>query len=225
LPLANNLSLEYRLGAKNISFMQPVQYPHFNEKYLLFLFKALDVANIVRLFQSLLLEKKLFLYSARKVLLTPIAEALLCLIFPFHWHHVLIPILPKEFAPFLQSIVPLMIGINKSFVAKADLQDDCVIADLDHNRVYVEDELVDLPEKQERRLRRRLQHLEGVYSRENAAFLENLEFAFNFQAEEPDFDCYEVRDAFLQFICSIMKKYKSFIVRFHSIPHPQRKKT
>jgi len=81
--------------------------------------------------QLILLERKILLFSEHKALLHDVALALTTLIFPFHWPHVLIPvmkkilflssllidygqfqILPQALFDYVQAPVPFIIGIN-----------------------------------------------------------------------------------------------------------------
>lgn len=44
--------------------------------------------------------------------LTLVAEALVCLLFPFTWQHVYVPILPASLQHFLDAPVPFVMGLH-----------------------------------------------------------------------------------------------------------------
>jgi hypothetical protein len=45
-------------------------------------------------------------------LLTPIAEALVGLLFPFRWQHIYVPLCPASLLDFLEAPVPFIIGLK-----------------------------------------------------------------------------------------------------------------
>jgi hypothetical protein len=46
-------------------------------------------------------------------MLTIAAECLMDWMFPFYWHHILIPVLPARLISYLQAPVPFLVGIDK----------------------------------------------------------------------------------------------------------------
>jgi hypothetical protein len=76
------------------------------------MFRVLDVEKIIYLFECVLLEKKIFLISKYKSLITMVGEALVGIIFPFTWNHVLIPILPDLLRSYTEAPVPFIIGFT-----------------------------------------------------------------------------------------------------------------
>lgn len=63
---------------------------------LTLLVSSLGVLAVVQVFTHLLLEGQVILYSEQVGKLTPVAEALRSLLFPFQWPCVFVPILPQR---------------------------------------------------------------------------------------------------------------------------------
>ena len=76
----------------------------------------MTVENIVSVFESLLLEKKVLFVSQSKTILGYATEAFLSLLFPFKWEQSLIPILPPALRDYLTAPMPLVAGISPSLV-------------------------------------------------------------------------------------------------------------
>ena len=68
----------------SIRLQQKLGLPH-QHVSLMPLFKCLSVANIIAVFQHVLAEGKLVLVSSSYTLLTPVAEAIRALLYPFKW--------------------------------------------------------------------------------------------------------------------------------------------
>ena len=76
----------------------------------------MSAENIISVFESLLLEKKVLFVSQSKTILGYATEAFLSLLFPFRWEQVLIPILPISLREYITAPVPLVAGISPSLV-------------------------------------------------------------------------------------------------------------
>ncbi len=100
------------MGANNVLFETSRRFPSFSVESLKILFRVLEIDRIIFLFECILLERKIFLISKKKSLITHVAEALINLIFPFCWNHVLIPILPDILKSYTETPVPFIIGLN-----------------------------------------------------------------------------------------------------------------
>ena len=75
------------------------------------LFRALSVPMVMALVVSLLLERRVILVSASLSVLSECTHASLALLYPFEWHLVLIPILPKKLIEFCCSPTPFFVGV------------------------------------------------------------------------------------------------------------------
>eukprot|EP00466_Bigelowiella_natans_P019069 jgi/Bigna1/67992/fgenesh1_pg.5_\ len=105
------------------------------------LFRCLDAKNVVRVYEMILAESQILLISKDLSLLNTVAEAYRCLLFPFEWHRIWIPLLPAEaqFANFLMCGWPFVIGVQSSFFNRFILPEEekgkFELVDLDNNLV------------------------------------------------------------------------------------------
>ena len=67
------------------------------------LFECLDVDQVVQLWASLLLERKVLLVSSQYSILAVCAEIATSLLFPLRWCHLYIPLLPRALCPVLDA--------------------------------------------------------------------------------------------------------------------------
>ena len=110
----NDKLLRFNINDNSIDFYRIPNYGKIwdtNDKYLETLFRLLSFDIIITAWEGLLLEKKLFLICSSKAVLSQVAHALINLLFPFNWIHVYVPILPEQLKLFIESPVPLIIGI------------------------------------------------------------------------------------------------------------------
>jgi hypothetical protein len=170
-----------------------------------------------------------------------VAEALSSFIFPLHWHHVYIPVLPRSCIEFISAPVPFIMGCDSSFLHGVSIPVDVIKVNLDNNMVgAASTRLPKLPERQYNRLREEI--LKLVRDRgairdptESSYFdLQFIDVAFNL-APIPEeitqyglmvnvlprpgvslkpvpFNAHEVRMTFFRFFVSYLQKYKSFII-------------
>jgi len=104
------------------------------------LFGLLCIENIMIIFQSLLAERQICVFSDNIAVITPVLEAIHSLIFPFVWQGAYIPILPKNMAEFLEAPIPYTIGVHRSIVdsMEEDRRPEGVLfVDLDVDEVTV----------------------------------------------------------------------------------------
>lgn len=116
------------------------------------LFDKLSPANIVTVFEHMLLEGKTILYSDDYSLLTPVAEALKSSLYPFEWLCVFAPILPLNLSRIVRCPSPFLVGLPRTFVDEFIIPDDVLLVDLDNDTIrlpnfeYPNPELPQLPE-------------------------------------------------------------------------------
>ncbi|CAN0451818.1 unnamed protein product, partial [Laminaria digitata] len=65
------------------------------------------------LFCVALLPRSILIKSSQFSLLTPCAEVLALLLFPFNWTHVYIPVLPEALLGVLAAPMPFLIGVHR----------------------------------------------------------------------------------------------------------------
>ena len=71
-----------------------------------YLFKSLSLTNIMTLFRCIISEQKILMISKQITLITFVCETITCLLYPFNWHHVLVPLLPELLSEFVFSPTP-----------------------------------------------------------------------------------------------------------------------
>ena len=77
---------------------------------------SLSVGNILLVFSCLLREQKVALCAANEKRLTPAAEALRALLFPFELQSIYMPMLPPALSEFLYAPVPFFMGVDSAFL-------------------------------------------------------------------------------------------------------------
>ncbi|XP_052123081.1 DENN domain-containing protein 5A isoform X2 [Frankliniella occidentalis] len=113
-------------------------------------FSLLGANTIVQLFTCVLLENQVMLSSSDYQRLTQVAEALVCLLFPFTWQHVYVPILPASLQHFLDAPVPFVMGLHSceprlKMASEANL---CYL-DIDRCTLQLPEELPSFPQRNE----------------------------------------------------------------------------
>uniref|UniRef100_UPI00358DF4B1 C-myc promoter-binding protein-like isoform X2 n=1 Tax=Myxine glutinosa TaxID=7769 RepID=UPI00358DF4B1 len=96
--------------------------------------------NAVLLLLSALLESKVLIHSLRPAIQTSIAEALVSVIFPFHWQCPYIPLCPLSLADVLSAPCPFIVGIDSRYFDLYDPPLDVLSIDVDTNTIYQSDE-------------------------------------------------------------------------------------
>ena len=130
--------VRFQMGHEKLTLRQRLTLglPH-QHVSLMPLFKCLSVASIVVVFQHVLAEGKLVLVSSSYTLLTPVAEAIRALLYPFKWQNVFIPILPTNLAYTIRAPVPFIVGLHRSFMDEIRVPAEVMQVDLDRNRISV----------------------------------------------------------------------------------------
>jgi hypothetical protein len=100
------------------------------------LFDSLSLANVLRLFAFVLLEKKIVLVASSYTILFFVSEALRALLYPLVWSHVYVPVLPLALKDCLQCPTPFLFGLHDSYVRRSDTprpSNDLVVVNLDRD--------------------------------------------------------------------------------------------
>ncbi|EQC41873.1 hypothetical protein SDRG_00729 [Saprolegnia diclina VS20] len=85
------------------------------------LFATLSNALVLEVVANALLEHSIILLSSSLSALTLSAEAIRCLLAPFAWCHIYIPVLPKSLLSYLHCPTPILVGIHQSCATRDDL--------------------------------------------------------------------------------------------------------
>ena len=214
--------LRFNINDKNLDFYRIANYGKLwdtNDKYLETLFRVLNYEQIITAWEGLLLEKKLFLICSSKAVLSQVAHALINLLFPFKWIHVYVPILPEKLKLFIESPVPLIIGIS-FHIEINELPSDSLILNINKNCFEnYKEKLPPLPHKLNKILMNKLIKLKEEYNLDNPQYVEKW---FNYQEDAvlylgpeillfPKIDISEIRDAFYNVFISMFKNYEKYI--------------
>jgi len=222
LPPQGRTQVQYTIGEKTIMLSRPPEnmLPLSEVNYGL-LFKFLNLDNILFLLNCILNERQILLCSSHYSLLGTIAEALTSLIYPFHWHHVYIPLLPSACIEFITAPVPFIMGTHQSFLEGIEIPTEVVTVYLDRNEIVHNIKLPPLPEPQINKLRNALAPYIADCTICNRDEQAKLDVAFSlapvpdevndFNNEGKRFCDYEVRMAFFRIFVSLFQRYKHYL--------------
>src|SRR5690606_12671860 len=117
LPPLGQIEVAFALPDRTINITRPPsnQLPMVDFSYRP-LFTLLSVDNIITIFGCLLLEWKVALCCSHYSLLTPVAEALVSLLFPLVWQGAYIPVMPLAMTDLLEAPVPFLLGIHSRYL-------------------------------------------------------------------------------------------------------------
>ncbi|XP_033753036.1 suppression of tumorigenicity 5 protein-like [Pecten maximus] len=102
-----------------------------------FLLSRLGVDKLLKIFACILLERSVLLCAKNLSTLSQTIHALASLLYPFHWQHVYIPVLPESMLEVCCSPTPYLIGILSSHVQRVQELplSDIVIFDLNKKQM------------------------------------------------------------------------------------------
>ncbi|GBO19733.1 DENN domain-containing protein 1A, partial [Araneus ventricosus] len=100
-------------------------------------FNAVDSQNMMIIFASMLHERRILISSKKLSRLSACVQAANALIYPMHWQHIFIPVLPKHLSDYLSAPMPFLIGIPATTLARMKMTDmgDVVYLDADENKI------------------------------------------------------------------------------------------
>ncbi|XP_072336797.1 DENN domain-containing protein 2D-like isoform X1 [Scyliorhinus torazame] len=126
------------------------------------LFKHLSEENVIQIFASLLLERRLIFLAEELSILSQCIHGIAALLYPFTWQHTFIPVLPKVMVDIVCSPTPFVVGVQRQFLEQ--LQElpieECLMVDL-HSGTFLKtvgDEHDILPHKLYKELLNALQN-------------------------------------------------------------------
>ncbi|XP_042308166.1 DENN domain-containing protein 1C [Sceloporus undulatus] len=96
---------------------------------------AMDVNNMLRLYASLLHERRILLTTSKLSTLTACVQASSSMLYPMHWQHIYIPALPSHLLDYCCAPMPYLIGVHTSFMerVRSKALEDVVILNIDTN--------------------------------------------------------------------------------------------
>ncbi|MDP2437518.1 MAG: hypothetical protein Q8P67_17380, partial [archaeon] len=179
---------------------------------LRFIFKALDIENVLLIIAAILTEKKILFVSSSYSLLTYAAESFVSLIYPLTWSpHTYVPILPLKLIEAVQAPTPFIMGLHSAHIAEISEQSrqGLVVVALDQNIVMSSTDLAEVPRKESRLLSSilmRILHPEIVD-------MDLVQLPKTASAPTPDnfrWQNSQIRLAFLSFTASLLTDYRQY---------------
>uniref|UniRef100_A0A8B9MQT6 DENN domain containing 4A n=1 Tax=Accipiter nisus TaxID=211598 RepID=A0A8B9MQT6_9AVES len=186
------------------------------------LLQNLGPENAVTLLVFAVTEHKILIHSLRPSVLTSVTEALVSMIFPFHWPCPYIPLCPLALADVLSAPCPFIVGIDSRYFDLYDPPPDVSCVDLDTNTISQTGDKKAiawkiLPKKPCKNLMNTLSNLYHQLAelqqrpREDALMeLAMNDYDFNSGKKLHLLDL-EIQEAFLCFMASILKGYRSYL--------------
>uniref|UniRef100_A0A8C4DTP2 DENN/MADD domain containing 4A n=1 Tax=Dicentrarchus labrax TaxID=13489 RepID=A0A8C4DTP2_DICLA len=163
-------------------------------------------------------EHKILVHSLRPAVLTSVTEALVSMIFPFHWPCPYIPLCPLALADVLSAPCPFIVGVDSRYfdlyVPPADIS--CV--DLDTNTISQKDDKKALTWKilPRRACKHLLNTLNKLYQQltEGESITDSeLNGGKSLHTLE-----LEIQEAFLRFMAAILRGYRSYLLPITQAP-------
>uniref|UniRef100_A0A8C9TFL9 DENN domain containing 4A n=1 Tax=Scleropages formosus TaxID=113540 RepID=A0A8C9TFL9_SCLFO len=174
--------------------------------------------NAVTLLVFAVTEHKILVHSLRPAVLTSVTEALVSMIFPFHWPCPYIPLCPLALADVLSAPCPFIVGVDSRYFDLYEPPPDVSCVDLDTNTISQNEDKRALtwkvlPKKACKNLMNTLNNLYQQLQRPREDGL--MELAMS----DYDFNCgkslqtleLEIQEAFLRFMAAILKGYRSYL--------------
>ncbi|KAM4675193.1 C-myc promoter-binding protein [Discoglossus pictus] len=186
------------------------------------LLQNLGPENAVTLLVFAVTEHKILIHSLRPSVLTSVTEALVSMIFPFHWPCPYIPLCPLALADVLSAPCPFIVGIDSRYFDLYDPPSDVSCVDLDTNTISQMEGKRNitwkiLPKKPCKNLLNTLsnlyQQLAELQQRPREDILMELamnDYDFSSGKKLHQLDM-EIQEAFLCFMASILKGYRSYL--------------
>ncbi|XP_056109999.1 C-myc promoter-binding protein isoform X2 [Rhinichthys klamathensis goyatoka] len=186
--------------------------------------------NAVTLLVLAVTEHKILVHSLRPAVLTSVTEALVSMIFPFHWPCPYIPLCPLALADVLSAPCPFIVGVDSRYFDLYEPPTDISCVDLDTNTIT---------QKEERRSltwkilpRKACKHLINTLSNLH----QQLDEGYQLSREEGQMEAFmterepgsggksletlelEIQEAFLRFMAAILKGYRSYLLPITQAP-------
>nr|XP_057913150.1 DENN domain-containing protein 1A-like isoform X1 [Doryrhamphus excisus] len=96
---------------------------------------AVDVNNMLHLYASMLHERRILICCSTLSTLTACVHGSAAILYPMHWQHVYIPVLPQHLLDYCCAPMPYLIGVHSSLMEKVRrlAMDDVVVLNVDTN--------------------------------------------------------------------------------------------
>ncbi|XP_073333828.1 DENN domain-containing protein 1A isoform X2 [Pagrus major] len=159
-------------------------------------FVAVDVNNMLHLYASMLYERRILICCSKLSTLTACVHGSAAMMYPMHWQHVYIPVLPQHLLDYCCAPMPYLIGVHSSLMEKVRglALDDVVVLNVDTNTLETPyDDLQSLPNDVVSSLKSRLKKVstttgDGVaraFLKSQAALFGSYRNALQIESGEP----------------------------------------
>ncbi|XP_062402696.1 C-myc promoter-binding protein [Sardina pilchardus] len=177
-------------------------------------------------------EHKILLHSLRPAVLTSVAEALVSMIFPFHWPCPYIPLCPLALADVLSAPCPFIVGVDSRYFDLYEPPADVSCVDLDTNTISHKEDRRSLtwkilPRKACKHLINALSSLHQQLADGDLVTREDGQMEPAMSERDPGGGGggkslqtleLEIQEAFLRFMAAILKGYRSYLLPITEAP-------
>uniref|UniRef100_A0A7N6A6Z4 UDENN domain-containing protein n=1 Tax=Anabas testudineus TaxID=64144 RepID=A0A7N6A6Z4_ANATE len=166
------------------------------------LFRCLSVRQVIRVFASLLLERRVIFVADKLSTLSSCMHAVVALLYPFSWQHTFIPVLPGSMLDIVCCPTPFLVGLLSSSLPKLkELPvEEALMVDLGTDRFIrqMDDEASLLPRKLQAALEQALEQRNEIINQDSDKYnsLNSL-----------------VSEAFIRFFLETIGHYSLFITQ------------
>ncbi|KAM9826579.1 C-myc promoter-binding protein-like isoform X2 [Syngnathus typhle] len=185
------------------------------------LLQNLGPENAITLLVFAVTEQKILVHSLRPAVLTSVTEALVSIIFPFHWPCPYIPLCPLALADVLSAPCPFIVGVDSRYFELYDPPPDVNCVDLDTNTIFHNEDKRNLtwkilPKKACKNLMNVLNNLyqqlvDGQYQSDSLLELSISDLSELSCGKSLHTVELEIQETFLRFMAAILKGYRSFL--------------
>ncbi|XP_058824801.1 DENN domain-containing protein Crag isoform X2 [Topomyia yanbarensis] len=186
------------------------------------LLSNLGAENCLHVLLLVMTEQKILIHSLRPATLTAVAEAVSSFLFPFKWQCPYIPLCPLGLAEVLHAPLPYLIGVDSRFFDLYEPPNDVTCVDLDTNNISLCESQKHLttkllPKRAARILKQTLRSLDELQYNLTSDSANSLDRDFKKKKREQNLE-QKIQEAFLQFMASILKGYKDYLVPISQAP-------
>ena len=181
------------------------------------LFTIFNLNNILEIFQYLMLNTKIIIFSKEIKNLTPVILSLLSLLYPFHYPYTVVSVLHKEAYKLIDNIVPVLVGINENYNSNFLKENDIDICDFTLIVNMDKQELIKMEPPDNKNKQKKLPSLPQKYKNNLEKKINNyiLEIKNNKKkkgrGEHSKVLQHKLRTFFLEFQIELMKDYSKYL--------------
>ncbi|KAM3610011.1 uncharacterized protein V6R79_023842 [Siganus canaliculatus] len=174
-------------------------------------------------------EHKILVHSLRPAVLTSVTEALVSMIFPFHWPCPYIPLCPLALADVLSAPCPFIVGVDSRYFDLYVPPSDISCVDLDTNTISQKDDKKALTWKilPRRACKHLLNTLNKLYQQlTDGGQLDRDDMQMEHTVTDSELNGgkslhtleLEIQEAFLRFMAAILRGYRSYLLPITQAP-------